>query len=82
MEGVNVPPTGRIQERSQTPTERWMKGILAMLVDEREARAKDKDATRTEVRWRTPGLSTEDIVAVTGRKPNPIRKSIGRARGK
>jgi hypothetical protein len=58
-----------------------MAGVLALLVDEREHRTKeDKTAARTEVLLANAGVPVEDIVALTGKKPDAIRKAIQRAR--
>lgn len=60
-----------------------MAGILAILVDDREERTKD-DRTRrkTEVMLSNAGLSVEDIVALTGKTADAVRKTIQRGRKK
>ena len=58
-------------------------GILALLVDAREARTKeDKDAKKTEILLSNAGLSVDDIVALTGKKADAVRKTIQRGRKK
>jgi hypothetical protein len=58
-------------------------GILALLVDEREERAKDsKPDVRTEVLLADAGLSVDEIVAVTRRNEGAVRKAIQRGRGR
>jgi DNA-directed RNA polymerase specialized sigma24 family protein len=60
-----------------------MAGILALLIEEREERlAGDRDATKIDVLLATAGLSNDDIAAVTGKKPDAVRKAIERARAK
>jgi hypothetical protein len=64
-------------------TEAAAAGILALLVDAREARTKDdKDARKIEVLLSNAGLSVEHIVALTGKKPDAVRKAIQRGRKK
>ena len=58
-------------------------GILALLVDAREARIKDdKQATKTEVLLDSAGLSLDDISAVLGKKSDTIRVSLSRSKAK
>jgi hypothetical protein len=58
-----------------------MAGILALLVDDREHRAKeDKSEAKTEVLLANAGVSVEGIATLTGKKPDAVRKSIQRAR--
>jgi hypothetical protein len=58
-------------------------GILALLVDARDARVKDdKDAAKTEVLLWKAGLTLEDIAAVTGKKYDAVRVSIQRSKVK
>jgi DNA-directed RNA polymerase specialized sigma24 family protein len=60
-----------------------MAGVLALLVDEREARVKeDKTVAKTEVLLANVGLSVDDIQALTGKKSDAIRKTIQRGRAK
>lgn len=69
------------QDRSAIGTERAMAGILALLIDEREERTRDKkESVKTEVVLAQAGLSIEDIAAVTGKKYDTVRMAI--ARGK
>ena len=56
-------------------------GVLALLVDEREHRSKEeKSEAKTEVLLANAGVSVEDIVALTGKKPGAVRKTIQRGR--
>jgi hypothetical protein len=58
-----------------------MAGILALLIDAREERTRDrKDVAKTEVVLAQAGLSIDDIAAVTGKKYDTVRMAI--ARGK
>lgn len=58
-------------------------GILALLVDAREARIKnDKDAIKTEVLLDSAGLSLDDIAAATNKSYDAIRVSLSRSRRK
>ena len=58
-------------------------GILALMIDARESRTKDeRDATKTEVILASAGLSIDAIVALTGKKPDAVRKTIQRAKKK
>lgn len=71
------------RERHRITPESAMAGVLALLVDEREERAKgNKDAAKTEVLLANAGLSIEDIVSLTGKKPDAVRKAIQRGRTK
>jgi len=71
------------KERHQPTTGAAAAGILALLVDAREARVKDdKQATKTEVLLDNAGLSLDDIAAVMGKKYDAIRVSIQRSRTK
>jgi hypothetical protein len=64
-------------------TEAATAGILALLVDARETRTKDDtEARKIEVLLASAGLSVEDIVALTGKKPDAVRKAIQRGRKK
>jgi hypothetical protein len=58
-------------------------GILALLVEARDARVKnDKSAVKTEVLLRKAGLSLEDIAAVTGKTYDAVRVSLQRSKVK
>lgn len=71
------------KERHQLTTGAAAAGILALLVEAREARVKDdKQATKTEVLLDNAGLSLDDIAAVMGKKYDAIRVSIQRNRTK
>lgn len=76
-------PTKRNEDGQRIPPESALAGILALLVEERESRVvNDKDAKKTEAVLAAAGLTNESIAAVTGKKPDAVRKAIQRARGK
>lgn len=76
-----MPSVRRSKEKHQLTTGAAAAGILALLVDAREARVKDdKDATKTEVLLDNAGLSLDDIAAVMGKKYDAIRVSLQRSR--
>lgn len=75
--------TRKAREQHQIPPESAVAGILALLIDEREERAKDSKTTRKiEILLANAGLSVDDIVALTGNKAGAIRKAIQRGRAK
>lgn len=56
-------------------------GILALLVEQREARIADEESPKkTEVILTEAGLSNEEIAAVTGKKSDAVRMAIQRAK--
>jgi DNA-directed RNA polymerase specialized sigma24 family protein len=58
-----------------------MAGILALLIDEREERTRDrKDVPKTEVILAQAGVSIEEIAAVTGKKYDTVRMAITRGK--
>jgi DNA-directed RNA polymerase specialized sigma24 family protein len=74
-------PSRRSQDRHQLTTAAAASGILALLVEAREARIRDdKDATKTEVLLDSVGLSLDDIAAVMGKKYDAVRVSLQRSR--
>lgn len=76
-----MPPTRTSRERHQPASGAALAGILALLVDDREARIKDdRDATKTEVLLDNAGLSLDDIAAVMGKKYDAVRVSLNRSR--
>jgi hypothetical protein len=76
-----MPPARKSKEKHQLTTGAAAAGILALLIDAREARVKDdKDAAKTEVLLDNAGLSLDDIAAVMGRKYDAIRVSLQRSR--
>jgi hypothetical protein len=80
-EGPDVTPDRAGKERHQIPAEAALAGILALLVEEREGRVEDDRSVRKiEPLLADAGLSIEDIVAVTGKNPGAVRKSIQRDR--
>lgn len=71
------------QEKHQIATGAAASGILALLVDAREARIKnDKDAIKTEVLLDSAGLSLDDIAAAMSKSYDAIRVSLQRSRRK
>jgi hypothetical protein len=73
----------RTQETHRISLETAMAGVLALLVEERQERTKEnKAATKIEVLLANAGLSVEDIVALTRKKPAAVRKTIERGRAK
>jgi hypothetical protein len=78
-----MPQTRTSREKHQLTTGAAAAGILALLVDAREARVKDdKDAIKTEVLLDNAGLSLDEIAAVMGKKYDAIRVSLQRSRRK
>jgi hypothetical protein len=57
-------------------------GILALLIDAREARIGDENPEKIEVALSRAGFSNEDIAAVTGKRPDAVRMAIARAKPK
>jgi DNA-directed RNA polymerase specialized sigma24 family protein len=56
-------------------------GILALLVDEREARvAEEKNAEKTEVLLAKAGLAAPEIAPLVGKNADAVRKTIQRGR--
>jgi DNA-directed RNA polymerase specialized sigma24 family protein len=71
------------RERHQIPPESAMAGVLALLVDERDERAKDnKEARKTELILAEAGLSPDDIATVMDKNVGAVRKTIQRGRGR
>jgi DNA-directed RNA polymerase specialized sigma24 family protein len=71
----------KTRERSGIGLESAMAGILALLIDEREERTRNrKDAEKTEVLLAHAGLSIEEIAAATGKKYDTVRMAIARGR--
>jgi hypothetical protein len=69
------------QEQTAIGLESVMAGILALLIDEREDRTRDrKDAAKTEVLLARAGLPIEVIAAVTGKKYDAVRMAISRGK--
>jgi DNA-directed RNA polymerase specialized sigma24 family protein len=75
--------TGSSARRHLISQEAALAGILALLVDAREARiGDDKDPEKIEVVLSRAGLSNEDIGAVTGKRPDTVRVALSRAKPK
>lgn len=71
------------QERHQISLDAAAAGVLALLVDAREARTKDdREAPKTEVLLSNAGLSIDDIAAVMGKKYDAVRVSLTRSKAK
>ena len=69
--------------KNPIPAESSLAGILALLVEARESKpASDKTAEKTELLLSAAGLTVEEIVAVTRKKPDAVRKAIQRGRQK
>jgi DNA-directed RNA polymerase specialized sigma24 family protein len=72
--------TGQGLSRHGIEASKAMAGVLALLIEEREERlAGDREAPKIEVLLARIGFSNEDIAAVTGKKPDAVRKVIERA---
>ena len=77
--------SGTGQNGNRSASEAAVRAILALLVEEREARLKEretKDATKIELVLSNAGLPVDEIVAVTGKKPDAVRKAIQRGKAK
>jgi hypothetical protein len=76
-----MPVAGAAQDGLTSPSEAVLRGILALLVEEREARLKvseTKDARKIELLLADAGMPTNEIAAVTGKKPDAVRMAIKR----
>jgi DNA-directed RNA polymerase specialized sigma24 family protein len=75
-------PSKTPQGQSGVTAETALAGILALLVDEREARvAGEKKAEKTEVLLAGAGLSAPEIASLVGKNTDAVRKAIQRGRG-
>lgn len=71
------------QDRIRITTGAAAAGILALLVDAREAKVKDdKEAEKTEVLLAQAGLSIDEIASLMGKKYDAIRVSLNRSKSK
>jgi hypothetical protein len=61
-------------------TETLLRAILALMIDEREARPPHERDVRTEVLLADAGLNAGDIAELTGKQPAAVRMAISRAR--
>lgn len=62
-------------------TNELLLGILTLLADEREQRARQEpDSPRTELVLDAAGLSVEVIAKAVGKNPNAVRMTIARAK--
>jgi hypothetical protein len=58
-----------------------LRGVLALLVDERERRIQgEKGTTKTELLLDRAGVPIDQIAAVMGKKPDAVRKAISRGK--
>jgi DNA-directed RNA polymerase specialized sigma24 family protein len=76
--------TRREPERRKLAQESAIAGVLALLVDARERAIaeNEKGAPKTEVILARVGLAVEDIVALTGKSTDAVRKTIQRGRAR
>ncbi len=73
--------TAQKQDQQTISAEASLAGILALLVSEREQRAKnDKDMAKTEVLLGRAGVHAEDIAIITGKNVGAVRKALQRAK--
>jgi DNA-directed RNA polymerase specialized sigma24 family protein len=71
------------QDSLRIAPEEALAGILALMVDAREASlTESSNPAKTEVLLANAGLSVNDIVKLTGKKEGAVRKTIERARKK
>ncbi len=73
------------QDGRATPIEAVLRAILAVLVEERDARLKAsdaKDVTKIELLLANAGMDKDEIAAVTGKTPDAVRKVIERRKVK
>lgn len=72
--------SAKTQDDPKIGAESALAGILALLIDQREIRIKEiPDAARTEVLLSRAGLAVDEIVRLTGKKSDTVRKIILRA---
>jgi predicted transcriptional regulator len=75
-----MPPNPKAHDSAKISAESTMAGILALMIDERENRTSyEPDAPRTEVLLSRAGMSVDEIVRLTGKKSDTVRKIILRA---
>lgn len=61
---------------------RLLVALVALLVDEREARVEgERSAAKTEVILSAAGLEVREIAALLDKKPDAVRKTLQRAKG-
>lgn len=83
VNGGQVASERKSKDGRQPTTGAAAAGILALLVDAREARVKDdREATKTEVLLDSAGLSIEDIAAVMNKRYDAVRVSLQRNKAK
>ena len=72
------------QDKTAIGPEAALTAILALMIDEREARIQEKDEVpaKTEVVLFSAGLTADEIARLTGKKTDTVRKTISRAGGK
>lgn len=77
---MKMASNGRGVDRHEVEAPKAMTGILAVMIEERDARlAGNREATSIEVLLASIGFSNEDIAAVTGKRPDAVRMAIARA---
>jgi DNA-directed RNA polymerase specialized sigma24 family protein len=68
------------KDRAAISLETALVGILAILVDEREARIADGyEATKTEALLSKAGLSYDEIAALLNKKKDAVRMTVTRS---
>jgi DNA-directed RNA polymerase specialized sigma24 family protein len=68
---------------SDSTLEAAMRGVLALMVDEREARVgNDRSARKTELLLADAGLSIGEIASLLDKKYDAVAKTISRGRAK
>jgi hypothetical protein len=83
MNGGDMAADRKSKERHQLTSGAATAGVLALLIDAREARTKDdKEAAKTEVLLWNAGLSIEEIATLMGKNYDAIRVSLQRSRSK
>jgi DNA-directed RNA polymerase specialized sigma24 family protein len=69
------------KEKQQISPDVAVAGVLALLVDAREARVReDKSAVKTEVLLSNAGLSITDIAALLGKNYDAVKVTLQRAK--
>lgn len=62
------------------PTESLLRAILALMIDEREARPAEQRKRRTDVLLADAGFGPTQIAELTGKQPAAVRMALSRAR--
>jgi DNA-directed RNA polymerase specialized sigma24 family protein len=78
---TELTPSKTTQRDTGVSADTALAGILALLVDEREARvAEEKDAEKTEVLLAKAGLAAPEIASLMGKNTGAVQKAIQRGR--